>query len=62
MEIAKPAAPITRSPIAETFEIVLNSVMLGFFRSRQTLMYFWECRESFRRNLIAIIIRGVVGF
>ena len=39
MEIAKPMAPITRSPIADTFEIVLNSSMLGFFRSLQTLRY-----------------------
>ena len=30
-EIAKPSAPMTRSPTAETFEIVFNSDMVGFF-------------------------------
>jgi len=28
-EMTKPRAPITKRPIAETLEIVLNSVMLG---------------------------------
>ena len=38
-EMTKPRAPITKRPIAETLEIVLNSVMLGFFISFQTLEY-----------------------
>jgi len=47
MEIAKPSAPITRSPIAETFEVILNSSIVGFRRSRQTRRYFWKCKDIF---------------
>ena len=39
MEMANPAAPIIKIPIAETFEIVLNSDILGFFKSLHTLKY-----------------------
>jgi|APSaa5957512576_1039674.scaffolds.fasta_scaffold00047_3 hypothetical protein len=47
IDIRKPSAPITRSPMAETFEIVLNSSIVGFLRSRHTRRYLWYWDEIF---------------
>ena len=60
-EITKPSAPMTRSPIAETFEIVLNSWTVGFFRRRQTLRYLWYWLASVLVSLLMVVC-GSLGF
>jgi len=60
-EIAKPSAPMTRSPTAETFEIVLNSCIVGFFRRRQTLRYFLYWVASFL-VVFPMVVCGGLGF
>ncbi len=60
-EIAKPSAPMTRSPTAETFEIVLNSAMVGFFRRRQTRRYLLYWVASVLVSL-DMLIRDSLGF
>lgn len=55
IEITNPMAPITKSPIAETLEIVLTSSMLGFFKSRQTRKYLLYCERNFRINLFVML-------
>ncbi len=61
IEIENPRAPITRSPIAETFEIVLNSDMVGFFKSRQTRRYLLYLVASVLVSLV-MLIRDCLGF
>jgi len=39
IEITKPIAPIINNPAAETFEIVLNSCIVGFFNNLHTRKY-----------------------
>lgn len=60
-EIANPSAPMTKSPIAETFEIVLNSVMVGFFRRRQTRRYLLYWVVSVLVSLV-MVVRDDLGF
>jgi hypothetical protein len=61
-EIANPIAPIIKSPTAETFETVLNSIIVGFLRRRQTLRYWWYCEDNFLENPFIIFGGGVLGF
>jgi len=60
-EIVKPNAPITKSPTAETFEIVLNSDMVGFFSSLQTRRYLLYWVASFLVSF-PMIGCGSLGF
>jgi len=60
-EIAKPSAPMTRSPTAETFEIVLNSCIVGFFRRRQTRRYLLYWVASVLVSLL-MLFRDSLGF
>ena len=60
-EIAKPRAPTTRSPIAVTFEIVLNSCIVGFFRRRQTRRYLLYCVLS-ALAVFPMFVCGGLGF
>ena len=62
IEIKNPKAPITSNPITETFNIVLNSSIVGFFNSRQTRRYLLYCAEICRVNLVAMLITNALGF
>ena len=57
--ITKPIAPIRSKPIAETFEIVVNSVLSGFFNNVQTLVHCFV--KDFKLNAIIEFI-GLWGF
>jgi len=39
IEIINPTNPIAKIPIADTFEIVLISLLVGFLATRSTLMH-----------------------
>ena len=50
-----------RRPIAVTFEIVLNSDMVGFFRRRQTRRYLLYWVVSVLVSLLMVVCGGL-GF
>ena len=62
IEITKPSAPITRSPTAVTFEIVLNSVIEGLFRSLHTREYCAYFDLIDLTSFFAIVRIGWEGF
>jgi len=51
-EIIKPTSPIIKMPTAETFAIVLNSIMLGFLNKSHTLMHL--SKNDFNFSFIKI--------
>jgi len=50
IEIKNPIAPTNPNPIAETFEIVVNSFLEGFFKSCQTLPHCFI--NDFKLNIL----------
>ncbi len=60
--MANPNAPITKSPIIETFEVTLNSSTVGFLRRRQTRRYLLYCDNILREVFFIITIIVPLGF
>jgi len=48
--ITKPIAPIIRRPIAVTFDINLNSCIVGFLNNLHTRRYLLYCDETHART------------
>ena len=55
-----PITPISKTPIAESFAIFLNSSMLGFLRMCQTLEHF--AKNDFTFSIAAMKIIRTRGF
>ena len=54
MEIMKPITPMIKIPIAETFVIISNSFLVGFFSASQTRL---DLRKNdFRDTILSLII------
>lgn len=60
IEIKNPITPINNIPIADNFEIFLNSCMLGFLKICHTLEHF--AKNDFVFSPIAMIMRQIGSF
>jgi hypothetical protein len=58
----KPRAPITKSPTMDTFEIVLNSSMVGFFKRCQTRRYLWYWVDIFLVSFFTMMNHTCLAF
>jgi len=60
IEIMNPRTPTIKIPIAETFVIISNSFLVGFFNANQTLLHLKKNDFVGTNKFFTIYSRGII--